>query len=41
MDAVVTDVTYISTAVPETDVFNLLFLYTDTAQVLRFANGAR
>jgi TRAP-type transport system periplasmic protein len=39
LDAVVTDVTYISTAVPETDVFNLPFLYTDTQQVLRFANG--
>jgi tripartite ATP-independent transporter DctP family solute receptor len=39
LDAVVTDVTYISTAVPEADVFNLPFLYTDTAQVLRFANG--
>src|ERR1700736_2378705 len=39
LDAVVTDVTYISTAVPETDVFNLPFLYTDTVQVLRFANG--
>src|ERR1700688_4719576 len=40
LDAVVTDVTYISTAVPEADVFNLPFLYTDTEQVLRFANGA-
>jgi tripartite ATP-independent transporter DctP family solute receptor len=40
LDAVVTDVTYISTAVPETDVFNLPFLYTNTEQVLRFANGA-
>jgi tripartite ATP-independent transporter DctP family solute receptor len=39
LDAVVTDVTYISTAVPEADVFNLPFLYTDTMQVLRFANG--
>jgi tripartite ATP-independent transporter DctP family solute receptor len=39
LDAVVTDVTYISTAVPEADVFNLPFLYTDTAQVLRFANS--
>ena len=39
LDAVVTDVTYISTAVPQTDVFNLPFLYTDTPQVLRFANG--
>jgi tripartite ATP-independent transporter DctP family solute receptor len=39
LDAVVTDVTYISTAVPEADVFNLPFLYTDTQQVLRFANG--
>jgi tripartite ATP-independent transporter DctP family solute receptor len=39
LDAVVTDVTYISTAVPETDVFNLPFLYADTSQVLRFANG--
>jgi tripartite ATP-independent transporter DctP family solute receptor len=39
LDAVVTDVTYLSTAVAEADVFNLPFLYTDTAQVLRFANG--
>ncbi len=39
LDAVVTDVTYISTAVPQADVFNLPFLYTDTQQVLRFANG--
>src|ERR1700680_1585404 len=39
LDSVVTDVTYISTAVPEADVFNLPFLYTDTTQVLRFANG--
>jgi tripartite ATP-independent transporter DctP family solute receptor len=39
LDAVVTDVTYISTAVPEADVFNLPFLYSDTAQVLRFANS--
>jgi TRAP-type transport system periplasmic protein len=39
LDAVVTDVTYISTAVPEADVFNLPFLYADTKQVLRFANG--
>jgi len=40
LDAVVTDVTYISTAVPEADVFNLPFLYTDTLQVLRFAGSA-
>ncbi len=39
LDAVVTDVTYLSTAVPETDVFNLPFLYTDTPQVLRFAES--
>jgi tripartite ATP-independent transporter DctP family solute receptor len=39
LDAVVTDVTYISTAVPEADVFNLPFLYSSTEQVLRFANG--
>jgi tripartite ATP-independent transporter DctP family solute receptor len=39
LDAVVTDVTYISTAVPEADVFNLPFLYANTEQVLRFANG--
>jgi TRAP-type transport system periplasmic protein len=39
LDAVVTDVTYVSTAVPEADVFNLPFLFKDTAQVLRFANG--
>jgi tripartite ATP-independent transporter DctP family solute receptor len=39
LDAVVTDVTYISTAVPQADLFNLPFLYKDTEQVLRFANG--
>jgi tripartite ATP-independent transporter DctP family solute receptor len=39
LDAVVTDVTYISTAVPEADIFNLPFLYSDTEQVLRFASG--
>jgi TRAP-type transport system periplasmic protein len=39
LDAVVTSISYISAAVPETDVFNLPFLYKDTAQVLRFANG--
>jgi TRAP-type transport system periplasmic protein len=39
LDAVVTSISYISAAVPETDVFNLPFLYKDTEQVLRFANG--
>jgi tripartite ATP-independent transporter DctP family solute receptor len=39
LDAVVTSISYISAAVPETDVFNLPFLYRDTQQVLRFANG--
>jgi tripartite ATP-independent transporter DctP family solute receptor len=39
LDAVVTSISYISAAVPETDVFNLPFLYRDTDQVLRFANG--
>jgi len=39
LDAVVTSISYISAAVPESDVFNLPFLYTDTEQVLRFANG--
>jgi TRAP-type transport system periplasmic protein len=40
LDAVVTSISYISAAVPETDVFNLPFLYKDTEQVLRFANGS-
>jgi tripartite ATP-independent transporter DctP family solute receptor len=39
LDAVVVDVGHISTAVPEADVFSLPFLYRDTQQVLRFANG--
>jgi tripartite ATP-independent transporter DctP family solute receptor len=39
LDAVVTSISYISAAVPETDVFNLPFLYKNTEQVLRFANG--
>jgi tripartite ATP-independent transporter DctP family solute receptor len=39
IDGVVTDVSYISTAVPEADVFNLPFMYKDTEHVLRFANG--
>ncbi len=39
LDAVVTDMSHISTAVPETDVFNLPFVYRNTEQVLRFANG--
>jgi tripartite ATP-independent transporter DctP family solute receptor len=39
LDAVVTSISYISAAVPETDVFNLPFLYRDTQQVLQFANG--
>jgi tripartite ATP-independent transporter DctP family solute receptor len=40
LDAVVTDMSHISVAVPETDVFDLPFLYDDTGQVLRFANGS-
>jgi TRAP-type transport system periplasmic protein len=39
LDAVVTDASFLSTAVPEVDVFNLPFLYKDVEQVLRFANG--
>lgn len=39
VDAVVTDASFLSTAVPEVDVFNLPFLYKDVEQVLRFANG--
>jgi tripartite ATP-independent transporter DctP family solute receptor len=39
LDAVVTDMAHISVAVPQADVFNLPFLFKDTAQVLRFANG--
>jgi tripartite ATP-independent transporter DctP family solute receptor len=39
LDAVVTDVSYISAAVPQADVFNLPFVFRDTAQVLQFANG--
>jgi TRAP-type transport system periplasmic protein len=39
LDAVVTSIANISVAVPEADVFNLPFLYKDTEQVLRFANG--
>jgi tripartite ATP-independent transporter DctP family solute receptor len=39
LDAVVVDVGNISTAVPEADVFSLPFLFKDTEQVLRFANG--
>jgi tripartite ATP-independent transporter DctP family solute receptor len=39
LDAVVVDTGHISTAVPEADVFSLPFLYRDTEQVLRFANG--
>jgi len=39
LDAVVTDMSHISVAVPEADVFNLPFVYRDTEQVLRFANG--
>jgi TRAP-type transport system periplasmic protein len=40
LDAVVTSIAYISAAVPEADVFNLPFLYKNTEQVIRFANGA-
>jgi TRAP-type transport system periplasmic protein len=39
VDAVVTDISHISAAVPEADVFNLPFLYRDAEQVLRVANG--
>jgi TRAP-type C4-dicarboxylate transport system substrate-binding protein len=39
LDAVVVDVGNVSTAVPEADVFSLPFLFKDTEQVLRFANG--
>jgi TRAP-type transport system periplasmic protein len=39
LDAVVTSIANISVAVPESDVFNLPFLYKDAEQVLRFANG--
>ncbi len=39
LDAVVTDASFLSTAVPEVDVFNLPFLYKDVEQVLDFANG--
>jgi TRAP-type C4-dicarboxylate transport system substrate-binding protein len=39
LDAVVTDVGHLSVAVPELDVFSLPFLYKDSEQVLRFANG--
>ncbi len=39
LDAVVTSIAYISAAVPQADVFNLPFLYRDTDQVIRFANG--
>jgi tripartite ATP-independent transporter DctP family solute receptor len=39
LDAVVADMSHISAAVPETDVFNLPFLYRDVEQVLRFAKG--
>jgi len=39
LDGVVTDVSHISAAVAEMDVFNLPFLYKDTDQVLRFANS--
>jgi TRAP-type transport system periplasmic protein len=39
LDAVVTDMSHISVAVPEADVFNLPFVYRDTEHVLRFADG--
>lgn len=39
LDGVVTDVSHLSTAVAELDVFNLPFLYKDTDHVLRFANS--
>jgi TRAP-type transport system periplasmic protein len=39
LDAVVTAVSIISPAVPEIDVFSLPFLYQDTIEALRVANG--
>jgi TRAP-type transport system periplasmic protein len=39
LDAVVTDVGHLSVAVSELDVFSLPFLYKDSEQVLRFAEG--
>ena len=39
LDGVVTDVAHISTAVGETDVFNLPFVFKDTPHVLRFADS--
>jgi tripartite ATP-independent transporter DctP family solute receptor len=39
LDAVVTDAGHLSVAVPELDVFSLPFLYKDSAQVLKFAEG--
>jgi tripartite ATP-independent transporter DctP family solute receptor len=39
IDGVVTDVAHVSSAVPETDVFNLPFVFQNTSHVLRFANG--
>jgi tripartite ATP-independent transporter DctP family solute receptor len=39
LDGVVTDVSHISTAVGETDVFNLPFVFKDTPHVLQFANS--
>ena len=39
LDGVVTDVSHISTAVPETDIFNLPFVFKDANAVLGFANG--
>jgi TRAP-type transport system periplasmic protein len=39
LDAVVTAVSLIATAVPEIDVFSLPFLYKDAAEALRVANG--
>jgi TRAP-type transport system periplasmic protein len=39
LDAVVTDMSHIRVAVPETYIFNLPFVYRETEHVLRFANG--
>ncbi len=39
LDAVVTDVAVMSAAVPQADVFNMPFLFADTAHALRAANG--
>jgi tripartite ATP-independent transporter DctP family solute receptor len=40
LDGVMTDVASLSVAVPEMDIFSLPFLFTNTAHVLRAANGS-